>query len=546
MKNLTIRFSLMASLGLFATMLVIGAALGIFTLQRSNAALSLEYSLSMDTQAINDVYKDTTRTRSAMVRAYTDQRENGKPTSASSALDAAATTQGRSVKALKVFVAQAPDAATDAQLRKELGDAATRLIGTLDRAIDALRHDDVAQYTTINVEQLTSQGAAFSSLLEKFQKQQTTLSEQLRTERASEYRMVLWLVAAGLVAALALVLATHIFLKRVVIAPIDEAVALLDRVAQGDLTAHVAAEGDNEIGRLMRGIASMQQSLTTMVSAVRNGAQSISTTVQEVARGNADLSARTEHQAGSLEETASSMEELTGTVQQTAGNAAQARALVHSTSTMATTGGAVMDKMVETMAAIDASSRRVVDIISVIDGIAFQTNILALNAAVVAARAGEQGRGFAVVAGEVRTLAQRSATAAKEIKDLINDSAEKVVSGSHLVKEAGDSMQSVVESVQRVSGIVVEIAEASREQSLGIEQVNQAIAAMDEVTQRNAALVEESAAAAEALHVEADNLLTTVSVFKLPQPGGRAPHTAAGRQTLDYRPAGLNATTSGA
>jgi methyl-accepting chemotaxis protein len=190
---------------------------------------------------------------------------------------------------------------------------------------------------------------------------------------------------------------------------------------------------------------------------------------------------------------------------------------------MAAAGGAVMARMVETMAAIDSSSRRVVDIIAVIDGIAFQTNILALNAAVEAARAGEQGRGFAVVAGEVRTLAQRSATAAKEIKELISDSAGKVVSGTQLVREAGDSMQAMVDSVQRVSGIVVEIAEASREQSLGIEQVNGAIAQMDEVTQQNAALVEESAAAAEALNVEAGNLLTTVSVFKLPD---ARPHAA--------------------
>jgi methyl-accepting chemotaxis protein len=529
MKNITIRFSLMASLGLFAVMLVIGAGLGVFTLQRSNSALALAYGLNADTQAINDIYKDTTRTRSAMVRAYTDFKENGKATSASGGLVSAATSQDRSATALQAFVARLPPAATDVQLRKELGDAATRLVGTLDQAIDALRRDDPAQYTKINVEQLTSQGAAFSTLLEKFQKQQTALSERLMAERAGEYATVLWLVAAGIAAALALVVAMHLFLKRVVIAPIDAAVVLLDRIAQGDLTAHAAATGDNEIGRLMGGIARMRESLTMMVCTVRTGAQAIGATAHEVTIGNADLSARTEQQAGSLEETASSMEELTSTVQQTAGNAAQARELVQTTSTMATTGAVVMDRMVETMAAIDSSSRRVVDIIAVIDGIAFQTNILALNAAVEAARAGEQGRGFAVVAGEVRTLAQRSATAAKEIKELINDSAEKVVSGTHLVREAGDSMQAMVSSVQRVSGIVVEIAEASREQSLGIEQINGAIAQMDEMTQRNAALVEESAAAAEALNVEAGNLLTTVSLFKLPPAAEARPHAAAAR-----------------
>jgi methyl-accepting chemotaxis protein len=526
MKNLTIRTSLMASLGLFAVMLVIGAALGVFTLHRSNDALALAYGLATDTQAINDIYKDTTRTRSALVRAYTDFKENGKATSASSALDNAAASQGRSATALQAFAARTPAALADAQLRKELGDAAARLVGTLDHAIDALRHDDAAGYTTINALELTPQGAAFSALLEKFQKAQSARSEQLMADRANEYTTVLWLVAIGIAAALALVGAVHLFLKRVVISPIDDAVDLLDRVAHGDLTAPVAATGDNEIGRLLQGIARMQDSLTAMVATVRHGAQAIGTTAREVAQGNADLSARTEQQAGSLEETASSMEELTSTVQQTASNAAQARQLVEKTSTMAATGGAVMARMVETMAAIDTSSRRVVDIIGVIDGIAFQTNILALNAAVEAARAGEQGRGFAVVAGEVRTLAQRSASAAKEIKALINDSAGKVVSGTHLVREAGDSMQAMVDSVQRVSGIVVEIAEASREQSLGIEQINGAIAQMDEVTQRNAALVEESAAAAEALNVEAGNLFTTVSVFKLPPAADGKPRAA--------------------
>jgi methyl-accepting chemotaxis protein len=527
MKNITIRSSLMASLMLFAVMLVLGAGLGIFTLQRANDAFSLAHRLNLDTQAINDVYKDTTRTRSALVRAYSGLKESGKSTSSSSALDNAATSQRRSVTALQAFAAHAPDGTSDVALRTDMANAAKQLLDTLDRATDALRRDDASQYTTINSTQLTPQGAAFSALLDKFQKRQTELGEELMARRSHEYTMVLWLVSAGILGALAIVAVMHVFLRRVVIAPIALAVEQLDRVANGDLTTVPVAEGGNEIGRLMQSIARMQASLTTMVTNVRNGAETIGTAAQEVARGNADLSSRTEHQASSLEETASSMEELTSTVQQTAQNATHAKDLVQTTSTMAAGGGAVMGKMVDTMAAIDASSKRVVDIISVIDGIAFQTNILALNAAVEAARAGEQGRGFAVVAGEVRTLAQRSATAAKEIKDLINDSADKIVSGTRLAKEAGDSMQSMVDSVQRVAGIVVEIAAATREQSLGIEQVNQAIVQMDEVTQRNAALVEESAAATEALHGEANILMETVGAFKLPHQAAHAPRRTA-------------------
>jgi methyl-accepting chemotaxis protein len=252
-----------------------------------------------------------------------------------------------------------------------------------------------------------------------------------------------------------------------------------------------------------------------MVSNVRNGAQAIGTAANEVATGNLDLSSRTESQASSLQQTAATMEELTGTVQTTADNTLQAKELVEAASTKAAAGGAVMGQMAETMTAIDASSRKVVDIIGVIDGIAFQTNILALNAAVEAARAGEQGRGFAVVASEVRTLAQRSAAAAKEIKALIDDSVDKVGSGSMLAEQAAQAMNEMVASVERVTGIVVDIAEASREQSDGIAQVNQSIAQMDEVTQRNAALVEEAAATTQSMKDETDALLRAVSAFKL-------------------------------
>jgi methyl-accepting chemotaxis protein len=259
----------------------------------------------------------------------------------------------------------------------------------------------------------------------------------------------------------------------------------------------------------------MNTSLLKTVSEVRSGTETIVTASQQIAVGNLDLSARTEQQASSLEETASSMEELTSTVRQNADNARQANTLAQNASGIATRGGAVVSQVVETMASINASSKKIADIIAVIDGIAFQTNILALNAAVEAARAGEQGRGFAVVASEVRNLAQRSAAAAKEIRGLITDSVGKVETGGQLVAQAGATMQEIVQGITRVTDIMAEIASASAEQTLGIEQVNAAITQMDDVTQQNAALVEEAAAAATSLEDQAAGLAQLVSIFKI-------------------------------
>jgi methyl-accepting chemotaxis protein len=282
----------------------------------------------------------------------------------------------------------------------------------------------------------------------------------------------------------------------------------------------------------------MRDDLAGIVSQVRSGTDTIATASGQIAAGNLDLSSRTEQQASSLEETASSMEELTSTVRQNADNARQAKQLAVTASNVASEGGTVVAQVVETMGAIDASSRKIVDIISVIDGIAFQTNILALNAAVEAARAGEQGRGFAVVATEVRSLAQKSAAAAREIKALIGDSVEKVENGGRLVAQAGATMQDVVASVQRVTDIMAEISAASGEQSAGIEQVNQAIAQMDQVTQQNAALVEEAAAAAGSMQEQAASLLQVVSVFRLGDSNG-APSSARAAAPDTRRPAQL-------
>jgi len=322
-------------------------------------------------------------------------------------------------------------------------------------------------------------------------------------------------VLAALAAGLGLSLLLSCWLARDAGQTLADAGKLAQRLADGDLRVRADAPQPGEAGKLMGALAALASTLATLVHEVRAGAEGIGTGTGEIASGNMDLSARTEQQAASLEETASSMEELTATVRQNAEHAHAASRLAVSASEVAARGGQVVADVVGTMASINASSKQISDIIGVIDGIAFQTNILALNAAVEAARAGEQGRGFAVVASEVRSLAQRSAAAAREIKALIDDSVAKVDAGSQLVDKAGKTMEDVVGSVRRVTGIIAEIADASMEQTAGIEQVNGAIAAMDQATQQNAALVEESAAAATAVREQAAALARVTSRYVL-------------------------------
>ena len=315
-------------------------------------------------------------------------------------------------------------------------------------------------------------------------------------------------------------------ITRSITQPLHAAIAVATTVATGDLRTRFGARSRDEVGDLMHELEGMNDALTRVVSQVQSGTHAIATASSEIAAGNQDLSSRTEQQASSLEETASSMEELTSTVKQNADNARQANQLAQSASDVAERGGTIVGQVVDTMGAIDASSRKIVDIIGVIDGIAFQTNILALNAAVEAARAGEQGRGFAVVATEVRNLAQLSSQAARENKALIEESVQQVNGGSRLVEQAGSTMQEVVDSVRRVTDIMAEISSASAEQSMGIDQVNQAIAQMDQVTQQNAALVEEAAAAAESMQDQAARLAQVAGGFKLEQAPQAAPAVA--------------------
>ena len=339
--------------------------------------------------------------------------------------------------------------------------------------------------------------------------------------RRTEY-LVLALQLVGLLGAVALALA----FVRSITGPVAQAVVVASAVASGDLTVDVPVYGSNELGQLMRAMLTMRDHLSKVVTQVRQGSEGVATASAEIAQGNHDLSARTEQQASALEQTAASMEELGATVKQNADSARQANQLAMSASTVAVKGGEVVGQVVETMKDINASSRKISDIIGVIDGIAFQTNILALNAAVEAARAGEQGRGFAVVASEVRSLAGRSADAAKEIKYLINASVERVEQGSALVDQAGVTMTEVVSSIRSVTDIMGEISAASNEQAMGVSQVGEAVTQMDQTTQQNAALVEEMAAAASSLKSQSQELVQVVAAFRL---GG------ASTKALGYR-----------
>jgi|GEM_PF-1555876 len=534
MNNVTVRASLMGVLLLFTAMLLAGAGLGIYAIKQSNHSIALVHEVSSQVILINDSYKDTTRVRTAMMRAYSALMENGSKEAKDTAVASAKKTRQKSADYLASYAKAPVYEGLDPALKKSLVDAGNTLLAVLDKTIDALDRGDAAAYSVVNVKELTPVGAAFSAVLEKYQKVSDDQVNELLDRRAAEYQIVMWLVAFGLLGAVGLVVGVHLMLKKIVLSPLERAVTLLDQVARGDLTAKIDESGDNEIARLLNAIQRMQQDLLSTVSRVRGSAEVINTGAQELASGNMELSSRTETQASSLEETAASIEELTSTVKQNSENAQHARDLVEGASNTASKGGEVMRQVVTTMTDINDSSRKIVDITGVIDGIAFQTNILALNAAVEAARAGEQGRGFAVVASEVRNLAQRSAAAAKEIKVLIDNSVEKIALGTALVQQAGTTMSTLVDNVHQVTQIVGEIAVASREQSDGIEQVNQAIAQMDEVTQQNAALVEEAAAATASLQDQAGELAQTVSLFKIDdnQPARPAGRAARGRLAL--------------
>jgi methyl-accepting chemotaxis protein len=402
------------------------------------------------------------------------------------------------------------------------------------RALEAGQWDEAERIliTRVNPAYKKSQ-PAYDALQDLLGKRSRANVERAHSEIETRDLLMAIAIAAAALAGIA----AGLFLVRSIVTPLGEAVAIARKVAQGDLSADIRSDARNEFGQLLGALGEMNASLARIVGEVRGDAETIAAASAQISAASMDLSGRTEQQAGTLEETAASVEELSSTVKQNADNAQQANQLAASASAIAVKGGAVVGQVVQTMGAIQASARQIADITSVIDGIAFQTNILALNAAVEAARAGEQGRGFAVVAGEVRNLAQRAAAAARDIKTLIADSVEKVGSGSQLADQAGATMQEVVDSIRCVAGIMGEITVASQEQRTGIEQIHQAVSQMDQVTQQNAAMVEEAAGAAQSLQDQAAGLAQLVSVFRL---GAQAQHgsRSAGARQAEQRQVG--------
>ena len=450
---------------------------------------------------------------------------------------------------LQKAIAEHMTSADEVALFKEIGEQRQAYLNTRNTVVTLKKDGKVEEANEALEKGFIPAAALYVKKIEEMLSLQRKQIDDMSAEIQQTYQTSrILLIALSLIAAMLSILCAWLMTISIT-RPLARATAVAEKMAQGDLSETIEIKLHDEIGKMMHAINGINTGLSNVIGDVRHGTETINVAAAEIASGNADLSSRTESQASSLEETASSMEELTSTVRQNADNARQANQLVISASGVAVKGGEVVGQVVETMGSIKESSRKIVDIISVIDGIAFQTNILALNAAVEAARAGEQGRGFAVVATEVRNLAQRSASAAKEIKHLIDDSVGKVEHGSRLVDTAGQTMTDIVTSVQHVADIMSEITAASQEQSAGIEQVNLAVTQMDEMTQQNAALVEEAAAAAESMREQSGRLSELVAQFHImaqaPKPEVQASRPVnAGRQPVIARAAGRPGNTA--
>ncbi|MBB1635702.1 methyl-accepting chemotaxis protein [Cupriavidus sp. UME77] len=527
LKHLSIRGYLSLMVVFFGLALVVGAAAGLLSMRAGNASLQQMYTI--DTPAVADLEGSAgqlLRLRLALA-TYASLSDLNDQEGADAVLKRFDQYLKASNERFAHYLSGAGNGEEEQRLIKDMQDKRAKFLSEgINPALTALKAGDKTAFLKQQAHKLPPLYSAYEKAMLALEKLQLDRGAQRYQQAQDRFKAVSTTVAIGLVAALLLSWAGRAALMRAIVDPVNAAIARFNRIAAGDLTGEVVAAGDNEMGKLSAALQQMQASLIGTVGTVRSGTESINVGVREISAGNTDLSQRTEEQAASLEQTAASMEELTSTVKQTAENAKAASQLAQGASGLAAQGGELTQQVVGTMHNIVADSRKIGDIVGVIESIAFQTNILALNAAVEAARAGEQGRGFAVVATEVRSLAQRSAGAAKEIKGLIGASTSRVASGAELVERSGTTMAEIVSAIARVSDIMNEIAAASAEQSSGIDQVNVAVAQMDEVTQQNAALVEQAAAAAGSLEEQARRLSAAVAVFRIGGNGSGQPDRA--------------------
>ncbi|MFN4352121.1 MAG: methyl-accepting chemotaxis protein [Hylemonella sp.] len=514
MNNLRISTRLIILTGLLSAMLLAFGIWGLVGISQSNEALRTVYAdRTVPMGQLSEVQRNLLRNRLRLDAALLSP----SPESATQAVADIAEGAKDIDKVWKEYLSTHLTA-EEARLAKAFEEARDKYLQDgLRPAVEALKAGNIEESKRLTVGPVLTMYAPVRKGIENLLKLQLDVAKQEYDAALARYQTTLFISIVAIALSLTFAIFVGWTLVRSVSRSIAQAMEATRAVANGDLSRDIPVSGKDEVAQLLLALSTMQDSLRKVVSNVRQGSESVASASTQIAQGNQDLSGRTESQASALEETAASMEELGSTVRQNADNARQANQLAQSASTVAVKGGEVVAQVVDTMKGINDSSKKIADIINVIDGIAFQTNILALNAAVEAARAGEQGRGFAVVAGEVRNLASRSAEAAKEIKQLITDSVARVEQGTALVDQAGNTMNEVVTSIRRVTDIMGEISAASSEQNAGVSQIGEAVVQMDQVTQQNAALVEEMAAAAGSLKSQAQDLVQAVSVFRLAQ-----------------------------